>query len=160
MRPGVTMWPLASRTIAPAAGRRSVPTPTTRPSEKATSAIRSIPWLGSMTRPPLRTRSVIQKGPSGRKNCRNRSSAALRPEEGTDALFDELDAEPRPVRNGELAAFDLQLRRAIDHREMLRDAIGVDFLNEEIGHRGIELQRRRRRHRRGAEMRRHAHVVG
>src|SRR5579863_10364091 len=54
MSPGVTMSPDTSRTVSPS---RPVPRPAERPSRKPTSVTASIPWDGSMTRPPRSTRS-------------------------------------------------------------------------------------------------------
>src|SRR5437764_576493 len=59
MRPGVTMRPLTSRTSASGPGTSRAPISATRPFAKAMSAMRSRFWLGSMTRPPLSTRSAM-----------------------------------------------------------------------------------------------------
>src|SRR5579871_6357664 len=79
MKPGVTIWPPASITSAPAAFSAG-PTAAMRPAATPTSRTASMPLPGSSTRPPVMTVSKLilwfsTKAPIPAKRCRRRCAS-------------------------------------------------------------------------------------
>src|SRR5262249_34206276 len=82
------------------------------------------------------------------------------PEERPNNPLHQIYAEPRASWDREGAILHFPFRCVVHHLEMLRRAIGVKFLDNEVRYAGVNLESRRRRNWTSANVRLNCHAVG